>query len=187
MGRSSRILGLITGLACVSSVASAADAATMGAPSGGAAPKGIATHGAATVAPMRGGGPVVAPFAGRALSAATGGPAAGRPTMRGPEARNDQRFRRLAFRRHSNLRRGQPFGAYDYGYNFDTGFGSSDPYAPSPGVDELDGPLAADEPPYLPEPPRPCIRPLIIRIGRGLRHPATRVVYGGPPACVRGY
>lgn len=32
--------------------------------------------------------------------------------------------------------------------------------------------------------PGSCVRPLIIRIGRGLRHPArTRVVYGAPSAC----
>lgn len=32
--------------------------------------------------------------------------------------------------------------------------------------------------------PRPCVKPLIIQVGHGLRHPArTRIVYGARPPC----
>lgn len=179
MGRSSRIFGLITGLACVAALPPAGEAAGAVTHMGGAAPVGM---------PVRAAGPSVA--ASRAVPGASARtqPSAGRPAMRGPEARHGRRFDRLGFRRHPHLRRGLPFGVYDYGDNLDAGSGTNDPYGPSPGADEADSAPATDEPPDFPEPPRPCVRPLIIKIGRGLRHPAkTRVVYGGPPACVRGY
>ncbi len=52
------------------------------------------------------------------------------------------------------------------------------------GAPYLVGEPVAEPPPFAFGPPPPCIRPMIIQIGRGLAHAArTRIIYGARPPC----
>lgn len=67
-----------------------------------------------------------------------------------------------------------------FGFGDGLGFGLPDtPAPPYPGDDPTPGAMREEGVPAVPP---PCVPPLIIEIGRGVRHLAkTRVIYGAPP------